>query len=65
MAIYLINCLEMMHYTNKTMSRITTRHDMDEYTHRKFKIFVFTDEDSLKRKIRLHMLENENEKRDM
>lgn len=45
----------------KTMSRITTRHDMDEYTHRKFKIFVFTDEDSLKRKIRLHMLENENE----
>ena len=46
----------------KTMSRITTRHDMDEYSHRKYKIFVFTDEDSLKRKIRLHMLENETEK---
>jgi exoribonuclease R len=40
----------------KTVSKITVRQDMAEYSKNKFKIFIFNDESSLKRKIRLHIM---------
>ena len=40
----------------KSVSRITSRFDMDDYGKYKFKIFVFHDESSLKKKIRLHLI---------
>jgi exoribonuclease R len=40
----------------KSVSRITSRFDMDDYGKYKFKVFLFHDEASLKRKIRLHIV---------
>ena len=40
----------------KMASRITIRCDLDDYSVNKFKIFVFNDESSLKKKIRLYLL---------
>jgi exoribonuclease R len=40
----------------KSVSRITSRFDMDDYGKYKFKVFVFHDEASLKKKIRLHIV---------
>jgi exoribonuclease R len=41
----------------KTVSRITSRYDLDNYKKYKFKIFIFHEEDSLKKKVRLHFVE--------
>ena len=41
----------------KSVSRITSRFDMSDYGKYKFKVFIFNDEASLKKKIRLHILE--------
>jgi exoribonuclease R len=41
----------------KTVSRITSRYDLDNYKKYKFKIFIFHEEDSLKKKVRLHFIE--------
>lgn len=41
----------------KSVSRITSRLDMNDYGKYKFKIFIFNDEASLKKKIRLHILD--------
>ena len=41
----------------KSVSRITSRHNMSDYEKYKFKVFIFSDEASLKKKIRLHILE--------
>ena len=41
----------------KTVSRINLRHNIENYSKNKFKVFVFNDEASLKKKIRLHLLE--------
>ena len=40
----------------KILSRITTRNDLENYECIKFKIFVFNDESTLKKKIRLHVI---------
>lgn len=40
----------------KTASRVTYHHDIHEYSKQIFKVFVFNDEDSLKKKIRLHLV---------
>jgi exoribonuclease R len=40
----------------KSVSRITSRFDMDDYGKYKFKVFLFHDEASLKKKIRLHLV---------
>lgn len=40
----------------KLSSRITLREDLDNFISRKFKLFLFTDEEKFKRKIRLHLL---------
>ena len=40
----------------KTASRVTYHHNIDEYSKQTFKVFVFNDEDSLKKKIRLHLI---------
>lgn len=49
---------QYMVYLNniKVLSRITVRSDINNYTKTNFKIFVFTEESSLKKKIRLQML---------
>lgn len=52
---YIVYLIEL-----KTVSRITLRFDMLDNNKYKFKIFIFKDEDSLKKKIRLHIL-HENE----
>jgi exoribonuclease R len=41
----------------KIVSRLTLRNELTDYNKYKFKIFVFHDESSLKKKIRLHMVE--------
>lgn len=41
----------------KTVSRITSRYDLDNYKKYKFKIFIFHEEASLKKKVRLHFIE--------
>ena len=41
----------------KMLSRITTRIDVVNYSYNKFKMFLFEDEDKVKRKIRLQILE--------
>jgi exoribonuclease R len=41
----------------KTVSRINLRFELEDYSKNKFKIFIFNDEASLKKKIRLHLLE--------
>ena len=48
---YIVYLIEL-----KTVSRITLRFDMLDNNKYKFKIFIFKDEDSLKKKIRLHIL---------
>ena len=40
----------------KSVSRITSRFDMIDYGKYKFKVFIFNDEASLKKKIRLHVI---------
>ena len=40
----------------KLSSRLTLREDMDAFTCKKFKLFLFNDEEHFKRKIRLHLL---------
>lgn len=49
---------QYMVYLNniKVLSRITARNDINNYEKVKFKIFVFTEEASLKKKIRLQLL---------
>jgi len=43
----------------KSVSRITSRFDMNDYGKYKFKVFIFNDEASLKKKIRLHILQEQ------
>lgn len=40
----------------KTASRITCSNDLTNYSYHHFKIFMFEDEDSLKKKIRIHLI---------
>jgi exoribonuclease R len=40
----------------KLSSRITLREDFDNFMNKKFKLFLFNDEEKFKRKIRLHLL---------
>jgi hypothetical protein len=40
----------------KLSSRITLREDLDNFISKKFKLFLFNDEEKFKRKIRLHLL---------
>ena len=40
----------------KLTSRITTRDNVDNFEKKKFRLFLFSDEENFKRKIRLHML---------
>jgi exoribonuclease R len=40
----------------KLSSRITLREDFDNFTSKKFKLFLFNDEEKFKKKIRLHLL---------
>lgn len=40
----------------KLASRITLRENIDNFNTRKFKLYLFNDEDSFKKKIRLHLL---------
>lgn len=40
----------------KLSSRITLRDNIDNYENKKFKLFLFNDEESFKKKIRLHLL---------
>jgi hypothetical protein len=40
----------------KLSSRITLRTNFDNYVSKKFKLFLFNDEEKFKRKIRLHLL---------
>ena len=42
----------------KLVSRITCREDLPNYTAMRFKTFLFEDEDKIKKKIRLQMVEN-------
>lgn len=41
----------------KLLSRITSRHNIDNYSQHPFKLYLFEDEDKIQRKIRLHMLD--------
>ena len=40
----------------KTVSRITSRYELNDYGKYKFKIFIFDEEASLKKKVRLHII---------
>ena len=40
----------------KTVSRITSRYELEDYSKYKFKIFIFHEEASLKKKVRLHII---------
>ena len=40
----------------KLSSRITLSYDIDNFESKKFKLFLFNDEESFKKKIRLHLL---------
>jgi exoribonuclease R len=40
----------------KLSSRITLRNDIENFENKKFKLFLFNDEESFKKKIRLHLL---------
>ena len=42
----------------KTVFRITLRYELEDYNKYSFKIFIFNDEDSLKKKLRLHIVDN-------
>ena len=41
----------------KSVFRITLRYELDDYNKYNFKIFIFNDEDSLKKKLRLHIVD--------
>ena len=41
----------------KSVSRINLRHNIENYSKNKFKVFIFNDEASLKKKIRIHLIE--------
>lgn len=41
----------------KTVFRITLRYELEDYNKYSFKIFIFNDEDSLKKKLRLHIVD--------
>lgn len=41
----------------KMVSRYVSRHELDNFTEKKFKLFLFHDEDSLKRKVRVNMID--------
>jgi exoribonuclease R len=43
----------------KMASRITLRENIENFENRKFKLYLFNDEEQLKKKIRLHMIEKE------
>jgi hypothetical protein len=40
----------------KLSSRITLRDNIENFENKKFKLFLFNDEESFKKKIRLHLL---------
>jgi exoribonuclease R len=40
----------------KLSSRITLRYDMENFLHKKFKLYLFTDEEKFKKKIRIQLL---------
>jgi len=40
----------------KLASRITLRDNFENFNNKKFKLFLFNDEESFKKKIRLHLL---------
>ena len=40
----------------KMLSRITLKEDFDNYSEKNFRLYLFHDESSLKRKIRLHLI---------
>lgn len=40
----------------KNVSRITLRHDISDYSKQKFKLYIFHDEATLKKKLRLHII---------
>lgn len=40
----------------RTVSRITSRYELEDYSKYKFKIFIFNEEASLKKKVRLHII---------
>lgn len=40
----------------RILSRIITTHEFDNYTHHKFKLFLFNDEEKFKKKIRLQLI---------
>ena len=42
----------------KLSSRLTMRDDIENFTHRKFKLYLFDNEDKFKRKIRLQVLQS-------
>lgn len=44
----------------KMASRITLRENIENFENRKFKLYLFNDEEQLKKKIRLHMIETNN-----
>lgn len=54
-------CINYMVYLEKLkmLSRITTHIDVPDYSHNRFKMFLFEDEDKVKKKIRLQLLEHE------
>jgi hypothetical protein len=41
----------------KLTSRLTSRDEIENFTHKKFKLYLFNNEEKFKRKIRLHLLE--------
>jgi hypothetical protein len=43
----------------KLLSRITTREDIENYSSVNFKLFLFEDENKIKKKIRLHIVTND------
>jgi len=43
----------------KMVNRFTSRHDKENLTNQKFKLFIFTDETSLKKKIRVEIMNGE------
>ena len=45
----------------KMASRITLRENIDNFENRKFRLYLFHDEEQLKKKIRLHMIEIEKQ----
>ena len=41
----------------RMIAKFVARFEFDEYTEKKFKLFVFNDEDKFKKKIRLHLID--------